>query len=100
MFRVIVPPHLWIVSNFLMFFSCCDCCMTYFDELHFEWTANLRCNFCDGMTVAGGDPLGYFDFNMIQQLLLNGLESAALFGVTAAAMEYAYDRNWVSKFPN
>ena len=50
--------------------------------------------------LSGGDPIGYFDWNMIQQLALNGLESAALFGATAAAMEYAYSRNWISKFPN
>jgi len=57
-------------------------------------------SYCTAAPLDCGDPLGYFDFNMIQQLVLNGLESAALFAGTAAAMEYAYERNWVSKFPN
>ena len=47
-----------------------------------------------------GDPLGYFDYDMIRQLFLNGLESAALFGGAALAMEYAYNRKWIEKFPN
>ncbi|KAL3804073.1 hypothetical protein HJC23_006464, partial [Cyclotella cryptica] len=44
--------------------------------------------------------LGSFDWDMIQQLLLNGVDSAALFGAAAAAMKVAYNRNWTSKFPN
>ncbi|KAL3787650.1 hypothetical protein HJC23_011798 [Cyclotella cryptica] len=56
--------------------------------------------YCSAAPLDCGDPLGYFDWDMIQQLLLNGVESAALFGGAAAAMEVAYDRNWISKFPN
>ena len=56
--------------------------------------------YCSAAPLDCGDPLGYFDWNMIQQLALNGVESAALFGAAAVAMEYAYDRNWISKFPN
>eukprot|EP00804_Cyclotella_cryptica_P027134 CCRYP_013653-RA/>CCRYP_013653-RA protein AED:0.17 eAED:0.17 QI:0/-1/0/1/-1/1/1/0/103 len=47
-----------------------------------------------------GDPLGSLDWDMIQQLLLNGVESAVLFGAAAAATEVAYNRIWISKFPS
>jgi hypothetical protein len=56
--------------------------------------------YCTAVPFDCGDPLGYFDWNMIQQLALNGLESVALFGAAAAAMEVAYDREWIGKFPN
>ena len=56
--------------------------------------------YCTAAPLDCGDPIGYFDWNMIQQLLLNGLESVALFGAAAAAMEFAYGRGWISKFPN
>jgi hypothetical protein len=56
--------------------------------------------YCTAVPLDCGDPIGYFDWNMIQQLLFNGLESIALFGAAAAAMEVAYNRNWISKFPN
>lgn len=56
--------------------------------------------YCTAVPLDCGDPLGYFDYDMLGQLALNGLESAALFGGAAAAMEYAYDKKWISKFPN
>ena len=56
--------------------------------------------YCTAAPLDCGDPLGYFDWNMLQQLLLNGIESVVLFGAAAAAMEFCYDRNWISKFPN
>ncbi|KAL3775125.1 hypothetical protein ACHAWO_001948 [Cyclotella atomus] len=56
--------------------------------------------YCTAAPLDCGDPIGYFDWNMIQQLTLNGLESVALFGAAAAAMEVAYDRKWIGKFPN
>lgn len=56
--------------------------------------------YCTAAPLDCGDPIGYFDWNMIQQLVLNGLESVALFGAAAAAMEVAYDRKWIGKFPN
>ena len=43
-------------------------------------------------------PLGYFDFNMLSQASLNGVESAALFAATALAMEYCFDKQFISKF--
>eukprot|EP00579_Thalassiosira_antarctica_P000759 CAMPEP_0201873976 /NCGR_PEP_ID=MMETSP0902-20130614/6356_1 /ASSEMBLY_ACC=CAM_ASM_000551 /TAXON_ID=420261 /ORGANISM="Thalassiosira antarctica, Strain CCMP982" /LENGTH=219 /DNA_ID=CAMNT_0048400729 /DNA_START=57 /DNA_END=716 /DNA_ORIENTATION=+ len=57
-------------------------------------------SYCTAVPLDCGAPLGYFDYNMLQQLALNGLESAALFGGAAAAMEYAYSKKWISKFPN
>ena len=56
--------------------------------------------YCTAAPLDCGDPVGYFDWNMIQQLLLNGLESVALFGAAAVAIEFAYDKKWISKFPN
>jgi hypothetical protein len=47
----------------------------------------------------GGAPLGYFDWAMIGQLLANGAESAAMFGATAAAMDYCMEKGYISKFP-
>lgn len=57
-------------------------------------------SYCTAVPLDCGDPLGYFDYDMIQQLVLNGLESVALFGGAAVAMEYAYSKKWISKFPN
>eukprot|EP00956_Cyclotella_meneghiniana_P003762 scaffold4568_cov74-Cyclotella_meneghiniana.AAC.5 len=56
--------------------------------------------YCTAAPLDCGDPLGYFDWDMLQQLLLNGIESVVLFGAAAAAMEFSYERNWISKFPN
>lgn len=57
-------------------------------------------DYCTAAPLDCGAPLGYFDFNMIQQLALNGLESAALFGGAALAMEFAYKKGFIGKFPN
>jgi hypothetical protein len=46
----------------------------------------------------GGPPLGYFDWNMITQGAWNGVESVALFGFAALAMEFAFQQKWISKF--
>ena len=56
--------------------------------------------YCTAAPLDCGDPLGYFDWDMLQQLLLNGIESVVLFGAAAAAIEFSYERNWISKFPN
>lgn len=49
--------------------------------------------------LAGGDPLGYFDWSMILQATLNGLESAALFGAASIAIEAATRKGLISRFP-
>ena len=46
----------------------------------------------------GGPPLGYFDWNMIQQAAWGGVESAFLFGAASLAMEFAFRQEWISKF--
>lgn len=56
--------------------------------------------YCTAAPLDCGAPLGYFDWNLIQQLGLNGVESAALFGAAALAMEIAYKKNFITKFPN
>ena len=56
--------------------------------------------YCTAAPLDCGDPIGYLDYDMLAQLGLNGLESVALFGGAALAMEYAYKKKWISKFPN
>jgi hypothetical protein len=53
---------------------------------------------CSAIPLSCGEPLGYVDWNMISQLAWNGVESAALFGVTSIAMEFAYKKGWIQKF--
>ena len=48
---------------------------------------------------SGGSPLGYFDWAMIQQGVFAGIESVAIFGGAAAAMEYCFRKGFISKFP-
>jgi len=49
--------------------------------------------------VAGGAPLGYLDWYLLGEFAVNGAESAVLFGATAAAMEYCFEKGYISKFP-
>jgi len=53
---------------------------------------------CLSVPLRCGPPLGYFDWNMIQQAAWGGAESVALFGATSLAMEFAFRQNWISKF--
>lgn len=55
--------------------------------------------YCTAAPLDCGAPLGYFDWDMITQAGLNGIESAALFGAAAVAMEYCFSRKIISKFP-
>lgn len=57
-------------------------------------------SYCTAAPLDCGDPFGYFDYDMIGQLIYNGLESVALFGGAAFAMELAYRLGWVTKFPS
>lgn len=54
---------------------------------------------CSAVPLQCGALLGYFDWNMIVQGALTGAESVALFGAAALAMEVAFKRRWISKFP-
>lgn len=53
---------------------------------------------CQSVPLRCGPPLGYFDWNMIQQAAWGGLESAVLFGAASLAMEFAFRQKWISKF--
>ena len=50
-------------------------------------------------SLLGGAPLGYVDWNVLGQVAINGIEGAVMFGATAAAMEWAFDKGYISKFP-
>lgn len=55
-------------------------------------------NYCSFAPLSCGPPLEYFDWDMLSQALFSGVESAALFGAAAAAMDYCFYRNIISKF--
>ena len=55
-------------------------------------------SYCSAVPLDCGNPLGYFDWDMISQAGLSGLESAALFGAAALAMDYCFENKLVSKF--
>lgn len=49
--------------------------------------------------LLGGPPIGYFNWNMLlNQAMVQGIESAVLFGGVYLALEYALDKGWISKF--
>jgi hypothetical protein len=55
--------------------------------------------YCVAPILRCGAPLGYLDWNMLTQIVLNGAESFVMFGATAMAMDYCMERKWISKFP-
>ena len=55
--------------------------------------------YCNAIPLNCGSPIGYFDWNMIQQGISSGLESVALFGAAAYAMDYCFQKGYISKFP-
>lgn len=54
--------------------------------------------YCDAVPLSCGEPLGYLDYDMLQQTVFSGLESVALFGGAAFAMEYCYKNKYLSRF--
>ena len=54
--------------------------------------------YCTAAPLSCGDPLGYFSWDMINSGILSGLESAALFGGAALAMDYAFEKGFIGKF--
>lgn len=54
--------------------------------------------YCSAVPLDCGEPLGYFDYNMIQQGIGSGLESVVMFGATALAIEYCYEKGFISRF--
>ena len=53
---------------------------------------------CSALPLSCGAPIGYANWDMINQGLLNGVESVALFGGAALAMELAFDKGYIEKF--
>lgn len=56
-------------------------------------------SYCTAIPLYCGPPLSYLDWNLLQQLLLSGVESALLFGFTALAVDIAMEKGYISKFP-
>jgi hypothetical protein len=54
--------------------------------------------YCSAIPLNCGPPTGYLDWNMIQQGTWSGLESVALFGAAALAMDHCFQKGWISKF--
>ncbi len=54
--------------------------------------------YCSAAPLDCGEPLGYFDWSMINQLVGSGLESVVMFGAAAFAVEYCYEKNYISRF--
>ena len=49
------------------------------------------------MEHTGGAPLGYFNWSMLNQAVIQGIESVVLFGGVYVAIEYAFSKRWISK---
>jgi hypothetical protein len=56
-------------------------------------------NYCTALPIYCGTPFGYFDWYLLQQLTINGIESIVLFGTAQLAINYAISQKFVSKFP-
>jgi len=54
--------------------------------------------YCSAAPLSCGAPLEYFDWSMLSQLVFSGIESAALFGGAAFAMDYCFKKGFISKF--
>lgn len=54
---------------------------------------------CDALPLYCGPPLGYLNWDMILQLAWNGIESLAIFGLAAMAMDRVMKRGFISRFP-
>lgn len=55
--------------------------------------------YCTAIPLNCGEPLGIFDWGVLLQLAVNGVESAILFGFTALAIDIALEKGYISKFP-
>ena len=53
---------------------------------------------CSALPLSCGAPIGYANWDMINQGLLSGVESAALFGGAALAMEACFETGFIGKF--
>eukprot|EP00587_Corethron_hystrix_P010896 CAMPEP_0113305020 /NCGR_PEP_ID=MMETSP0010_2-20120614/4800_1 /TAXON_ID=216773 ORGANISM="Corethron hystrix, Strain 308" /NCGR_SAMPLE_ID=MMETSP0010_2 /ASSEMBLY_ACC=CAM_ASM_000155 /LENGTH=202 /DNA_ID=CAMNT_0000159327 /DNA_START=167 /DNA_END=775 /DNA_ORIENTATION=+ /assembly_acc=CAM_ASM_000155 len=55
-------------------------------------------NSCSAVPLRCGEPLGYFNWGMLGQSALGFVESAALFGAVAFAMDYCFEKKLIDKF--
>jgi hypothetical protein len=55
--------------------------------------------YCTAAPLDCGSPLGYFDWSMLAQATLSAIESVVMFGAAAAAMNYCFEKGWITKFP-
>ena len=55
--------------------------------------------YCSAVPLNCGSPLGYLDWNMLQQIGWSGAESVLMFGLTALAIDIAMSKGYISKFP-
>jgi hypothetical protein len=56
-------------------------------------------SYCSSVPVDCGPPFGYLDWYLLWEIAVNATESAILFAAAASAMEYCFDRSYISKFP-
>jgi hypothetical protein len=56
-------------------------------------------SYCSSVPVNCGPPLGYFDWYLLWELAVNTTESLLLFTAAASALEYCFDKKYISKFP-
>eukprot|EP00977_Amphora_coffeiformis_P029453 scaffold40816_cov168-Amphora_coffeaeformis.AAC.2 len=49
-------------------------------------------SYCTAIVLHCGPPLGILDWNVLGQLVINGIESACMYGATAAALEACMER--------
>lgn len=52
---------------------------------------------CKAVPLQCGAPIGYFDWDMLGQVCFSGLESVALFGSVAYALEYCYKKKIITR---
>lgn len=55
---------------------------------------------CIALPLRCGEPLSYFDWAMLAQLSVGAVESAAIFGAAAAAIEALVSKGWLRRFPS
>lgn len=55
---------------------------------------------CSSTPLSCGPPLGYLDGDMLWQLASSFASSAVAFGAAAYAIDYAWERSWLKRFPS
>jgi len=56
-------------------------------------------SYCTPVPLSCGAPLDYFDWNLLGQIAISGAESWIVFFAAASAMEYCFEKGYISKFP-